>query len=228
MKAMRSSALVALVLLTALVVVVAPAFATPNITASSGTRAVSPFITPIGSTTSLSTARGTNLTIAVPALGSTVSCDQATVSGYVDTTHTQMKIISMSFGTGRAGSCTVRPAGTVDGNRFTCTATSANPGFFHAKTVNAAARSSSGSWNLTSSCSIFITILGRSYDITIDAQQSCSYMETFPPSSFVLSCRLVATITGALSASITIDFTLRITARPDTVADASMTVTAAS
>jgi hypothetical protein len=97
MKAIRSGLLAALVLVTAVVVIASPAFATPNITASSGTRAVSPFFTPIGSTTSASAGFSTDFRFNFDGTFS-VTCRRAIAWFYVPATHTQGLVTSLRFG----------------------------------------------------------------------------------------------------------------------------------
>jgi hypothetical protein len=236
MRWLRSSGIVALACLSALVVVGPPAFATPNITASSGTSPVSPFITPIGNTRSASTARSTDSAFSLPSIGVTMSCTTSTVSGYVDTTHTQLRLTSVSFGGGDARrNCRVTPAGTID-NRpdITCTATSANPWFLHVKNTNAATRSSSGTINPTSACTILMTFGGVPTTIVVDANQSCrtnvgggnNYTQATRRLSII--CSVLTTIRGATRASTTSTFAGNYNVTPDTRRDGLLTVTAAS
>ena len=235
MKHFRNSVLIALVLMAASVVVAAPAFATPRLTESTGSSAVSPFITPIGTTTSTSVGTSTNSNLALPSSGSTVSCTTSTVSGYVDRTHTQLKLTAVSFGGGDAArNCRVAPAGRVDNTPdITCTATSAAPWFLHVRTV-ISATSSSGTVNLTSSCTVRLTITGRGDNtvVSIDAGQSCQpnaggNTYTSAARSLVVDCRVLATINNPrLSTQSTFRGTYSI--RPTTARDANLTVTAAS
>jgi hypothetical protein len=237
MTARKSILIMALALVSGLVAIASPAFATPNLTASSGTRAVSPFITPIGSTRSLSIGSSTDSQIALPSLGATVSCTTSTVAGYVDTaTNTQLRLTSVSFGNNR-GSCRVSPAGTVD-NRpdITCTATSANPWFLHASSLPGGT-SARGTVNPTSSCVVRVTIIGVSVTVTLDARQSCrasagaganqyTWNTVTRVGSLVVDCTMTATVSSSRSSNSS-TFRGTYTIRPITARDALMTVTAA-
>jgi hypothetical protein len=131
MKTLRSGVLVALVLVSAVVVVASPAFATPNLTSSTSSRAgrpdngaVSPFITPIGTTTTNSievndrygSGSGSSFT-ARNALRITVSltCSSLEVRGFAGVTHTQLTISRIDFNecksdqTGDGATVTTRP-----------------------------------------------------------------------------------------------------------------------
>ena len=232
----RATLIVALALVSALIAVASPAFATPNLTASSGTRAVSPFITPIGNTRSLSIGSSTDSQFALPSLGVTVSCTTSTVAGYVDAaTRTQIRVTSISFGD-RGGRCRVSPSGTVD-NRpdITCTATSANPWFLHTRNLPSAT-SAGGTINPTSSCVVRVTVIGISATVTLDARQSCranagagnneyTWNRVTRVNSLVVNCALTTTVSNPRSSP---SSTLRgtYTVRPVTSGDAQMTVTA--
>jgi hypothetical protein len=242
MRTLRGRLTVALVLVSALAVVASPAFATPNLTASSGTdtavphlRAVAPFITPSGSTRSSYTGQSSDTAVSLPLLGATVSCTTANLSGYVSSTHTQMRITSLSFGDG--GSCTMRPVGTVDSVPITCTASSGRPWHFHVRSVNGASRSASGTINTTSSCVISLTVSGRAITTTVDSNQSCRpagtglanhYTWTGATGSLVVNCRVTVTVTGALRASTTATLTGTFTFRNDLRLDPILTVTSSS
>jgi hypothetical protein len=171
MKAIRLGALVALLLITAAVVLASPAFATPNITASSGTvngesahraGAVAPFITPSGDTIRSSiTFTGTGSSFRIGSFS--VTC-VVTGSGYVTVTHTQVRITTISF-TGCTDTFGGRP--TVDSS---C-ANSVTPWFLHVKTLNAG--SSTGTVNicrvsilLTSPVRCTYTVGPQSVDVT--------------------------------------------------------------
>jgi hypothetical protein len=237
MSVLRSVALVALVLVSASIVVASPVFATPNITASSGTTAVSPFITPIGNTRSLSVGSSTNSSLVLPTLSSTVSCTTSTIAGYVATTNTQLKLTSMSFGGGNAArNCRVSPAGTID-NRpdITCTATSSNPWFLHLRNLPSAT-SAAGTINPTSSCTVRVTIGGAAVVISVDANQSCvanagagnneyTWNTTSGVGSLVVDCTLTATISNPRS-STSSTFRGTYTVRPLTSTDEPLTMTA--
>jgi hypothetical protein len=251
MRSIRRSALVALVLVSALVVVASPAFATPNLTASSGNRspvppnthspdAVAPFITPSTNTRSLYTAYSTDSQFVLAALGVTLSCVDSNVSGYATITHTQFRLTSISFGNGRdPRNCTVRPAGTVDVQPITCTATSRDPWFFHVRASEDTLlrRSASGTINTTSSCTVRTTIGGTADAISVDANQSCRpgpsgiavlYTWAGGRESLVIDCVFVVTISGGVRLSTTANFRGTYTIRPDTRTDASLTVTSSS
>ncbi len=253
MRRLKGGVIAALVLVSALVVVASPAFATPNITASSGTRsgdihrdgAVSPFITPSTNTRSQITARSTNSRFSLPSLGTTLACRTSSVSGYASTTHTQLRLTSVSFGDDQnpgASNCTAT-GGTL-AEPITCTATSARPWFLHVKNIisgGGARGSASGTVNLTSSCVVTVRLAGLgTQQVTVDANQSCiggaatdntyTWDTTSSPvrSSLSVRCRLRVTIqpinittTGSL-------FEGDYTARPDTVRDPVPSVTLAS
>jgi hypothetical protein len=107
-KALRSGALVVLVLVSAVVVVASPAFATPRLTTSTSTRtgrpdngAVSPFWTPIGSTTTNSitisqrsaSGRGLSLTARNADLATgRWTCSTLLATGFPGVTHTRLTI----------------------------------------------------------------------------------------------------------------------------------------
>jgi hypothetical protein len=246
MKAFRGSVLAALVLLSALVVVVSPAFATPNLTASSGNdlplsgahsrAAVAPFITPSTNTRSLYTGLSTDSSFSIPSLGAVLTCREAHVSGYASTTHTQIRLTSVSFGNiADSRNCTSN-IGTIDVQPITCTATSRVPWYLHARVANAATRSASGTVNLTSSCTIRMTIGGAAQVISVDANQSCRvgarstgvfYTWTAPP-SILVDCEVQSTLRGVVTASAATQFRGTYTIRPDTRRDATLTVTATS
>jgi hypothetical protein len=244
MKSLRnSSILIALILASALVVVASPAFATPNLTASSGADtplsgahsrwAVSPFITPSTNTRSLYIGQAGTTQLAVPTLFQTVSCTTSTAAVYASTTHTQLRVTSLSFGD-RGGRCTVSGGGRVD-NRpdITCTATSARPWYIHARTVDAPNQSATGTVSLTSTCVVRLsgTLFGAVV-ITVDANQSCAGTNTYTwagaTGSLVVNCSVRATLSGGISGSVTTTFNGTYTVRPDTRTDAKLTVTAGS
>jgi hypothetical protein len=233
LRILKISALVMLVSFLALVAIGSPAFATPNITASSGTRAVSPFLTPIGNTRSQSTAVSTNSSYAITGV-LTLSCAIAKASGYVTGTHTQVRLTSLAFGDGRPGSCTTGPSITLDGNYFSCTATSADPWFLHAKTFDGR-DSTTGTSNNPSTCSYKFTLGGfnNSCIASVDTNQSYSATYTQRATSLSVTGRAVLTIrpigatcgaTGSFNAMFTGDFTFR----PDTPRDTRVTVTRTS
>lgn len=243
MSAMKRSVLIAFALLSAVVVVASPAFATPNITASSGTRAVAPFITPITSTRSQFTGSARDTRLTIDAVFSTIECTTTIVSGYVDTTHTQARITSLSFGNRSGRDCVVRTglgSGTVNADEITCTATSANPWLLHMRARNGASTTSwDGTINNTSSCSFAITVGGSTCDFTIPAGQSIAVRYTNTrarlevsalssrTSSFLIRVRNFSGCSipdGIYSATIVSTYIIRV----DTARDRAPTVTAAS
>jgi hypothetical protein len=124
MNALKRIVLAVLVLAATVSVVVAPAFATPALTTSSATLpfgrpdggAVSPFITPIGNTTAssititqnLGARQGLSITATNHAnFRFSVTCFEFRGSGYVDRTHTQIRITRLDL------RCEDDPAGNV-------------------------------------------------------------------------------------------------------------------
>jgi hypothetical protein len=113
MSALTRSVIVAFALIaTAVAVVAAPAFATPRLTSSTATLpfgrpdggAVSPFITPIGNTTASSITINQNLGfrngLSITATNHlnarfSITCFEFRGSGYIDRTHTQIRITRM-------------------------------------------------------------------------------------------------------------------------------------
>jgi hypothetical protein len=244
MRSLRKVLLIALALVSAAVIVAAPAFATPNITASSGndsTRphsrsAVAPFITPSTNTSSQFTARSTNAVLSIPSIGSSVSCAVASISGYASATHTQVRITSMTFGDGSGGSCVTGwgggGGGSVVGNRIACGSSSATPYALHLRTFNAGTRSASGSINLTTPCTYIVTIGGSQCTLTYDRGQSIAATYTFATfGSLVVDGTMTLTesgggclFPGSFRAALTATYTLR----PDTRTDTIPVVTAGS
>jgi hypothetical protein len=192
MKALKTIALAVMALATGLVIVASPAFATPNLTASSGTRTVSPFFTPIGNTRSGLSGLSNDSQITIPTIGTTIICSNSTIRGYVDTTHTQIRITSLSFGDD-GGACVLNPrVGTVD-NRpdITCTATSANPWLLHVTNVTTTTTSSLTTINMTSTCAIRFTHLGTPYNAILDSNQSCRHNAQADANELTTSIRLL-------------------------------------
>ena len=151
MRFLRKSVLLTLVLVSALVISGSPAFATPNITSSSGATPVTPFFTPSTNTRSQYTGRSVNARFRIPVFGD-VTCAMAEISAYASTTHTQLRLTLVSF-----RNCVSAFGGaTVDGGGFTCQATSDNPWFLHARVTDG--RSTMTTINLTSACFIIITL----------------------------------------------------------------------
>jgi hypothetical protein len=157
----------------ALGVASSPAFATPSITASSGSAVVAPFITPIGSTTSQFAARSVDSILNIPAIGLRVSCVTAILSGYVGATHTQARITSFVFGGNGSGrDCLVvapdRGSGPVAGDEITCLGTangSIRPWFLHISSGPDRNASSTATLNIPAAA----------------AANSCTYVFTVPP-----------------------------------------------
>ena len=175
MKSLKKGALAALVLVVALVVVAQPAFATPRLTTSTGTAAVSPFITPVSADSrSHSTFTAGRTSLSISALGLSVTCLTSSGSGYVPATHTRFAITSLSFGTGVAGDCVTTPAGSVDGNRVHCDVNTRTPWYLHVTSVVGV--SSQGAVEIANNarCRFVVTLgaLGSS-TVTIEPGQSC-------------------------------------------------------
>ncbi len=241
MKSLRGGVLVALVLISALVVIASPAFATPNLTSSTGTLPVSPFLTPTSASTSSSTFRGVSTSLAIPALGLAVTCRQSWGSGYVDAaTHTNFRITSLSF-----NGCTVDGGlGTVDNNgTITCDASTRVPWLLTAKTVDAARRSASGGISIpggSTGCRFRVTSATfGSISFLIDPGQSCLpaargtpnvYTWAARPAALQVTCAIRVTTTGGLIFTGTGNYgaVAPYTVRPDTARDAVISVTAVS
>jgi hypothetical protein len=240
MKGFRSSVLVALVLVSALVVIASPAFATPNLTASSGTRngetahragAVAPFITPSTSTRSMYTGTGDapDTRLGLPGLALTVSCTRSTAQFYASTTHTVLRVSDLTF----SGTCTVNvPRGRVDTNPISCVADPNRPWLVHVTAV--AAGSATGTVNTASTCVFVVTLNGPSDTLTVDAGQSCrpnagggGNAYTNATQSLVVTCNLTVTSVGAVRGSFTGTFQGTYTVRPP-AGGSPLTVTSSS
>ncbi len=234
MKSFRSSVLVAAILVLGVVVIASPAFATPNLTASSGTRAVAPFLTPSTNTSSQFTARTTFITLRIPSINSGVDCTAGLASGYVSTTHTQVRVTSLQLGDGSGRSCMTSWAGargSVDGDQITCGASSASPWFWHFKAVNAGTRSASGTVNFITTCTFSINIAGNICTFTWDRGGSAAFNYTPPAGLLVVDGNIMVTLRGATcpfpgSALGTLRATYSL--RPDTRRDTIPIVTAGS
>ncbi len=238
MKSLRTGIVASLVLMSALAMVSVPAFATPNLTASSGTAAVAPFFTPISNSNSQRTFRGANVSIAVPALAVTITCRESWGSGYADTTHTNFRYTSHSF-----NGCTIDVGGgTVDNNgTITCGATTVAPWLLTISSVNAATRSAVGSLSIpangagVTACSFTFTRSGSSYTVTVNRGQSCLPGARGSPNTYTwatsrvqMTCSLSVTIVGAIVVTTTATYSSGYTLRPDTARDGTLVVTAAS
>jgi hypothetical protein len=190
-RSLKSGLLVALVLMSAVVVIASPAFATPNLTDSSGTRPVAPFITPIGNTTDSSVAAtedGTSrFTAFSTLLGSNivVSC-ASTAQGHVLATHTRAVIDTLRF-----DSCRTSVGGTVvvrtNADSTRC------PFFLHVARRNAGATSWDGTFNIPTCGSITIEITG------LPLGASCGISLTVPQSIRGTDTDVVATRATSLS-----------------------------
>jgi hypothetical protein len=187
MMSLKRSVLLALMLMSVVVVAASPAFATPNITASSGSRPVSPFVTPIGNT-STSSSDGLSTDSRLSIGGTDVACRTANARGYVDVTHTNVKLTSVTFGDGRGGTCSATGGGRVDGDSIDGGATSARPWHLHVRTVDAATRSATGTVNTSSAVTFVVTvpIAGASCQFTVPAGQSVPAVYTFGNTSLAV------------------------------------------
>jgi hypothetical protein len=193
----RPGALLALIFVaTAVAVVAAPAFATPSLTASSGTRAVAPFITPMGDTRgSVSSADSIDTRLNLGAF--TITCRTATMAGYVTVTHTQLRLTSFAFGNGRGGTCSASGGAVVDGDAIVGSATSAAPWHLHVRANDALSRSATGTLNVSSPFSFTITFGGGvSCVIRASAPQSVAVTYTYNTTSLVLNGTLMVTVSG--------------------------------
>ncbi len=189
-------------------VVGSPAFATPTLTGSTGTAigggAVAPFVTPSASTRSLFTARSTNAVLKIETVGgvlvATITCRTNVLSGYVSTTHTRIRITSLSFGDGgMADDCSMRTGlgnGPVDRDHITCVVGSNMPWYLNLKTAAGA-----GTVTATTSCAFTFTMPpGSSCRVTLDAGQSF-------PAQYSSSGRSFAVISFGGSSSFTLTLT---------------------
>jgi hypothetical protein len=240
MKAFRGSVVVALLLASVLVVVASPAFATPNLTASSGddaTRpharaAVAPFITP--STNTRSPSVGTDPTTILTLGGTSVMCRTSRAFFYVTTTHTQARITSLSFGDARGRTCSTTGGGTVDGDVISSTATSNAPWHAHVRINDARLRSASGTVNVSSAVTFIVTIplLVSSCQFTVPAQSVAATLTYRGPVTLIVDDRTVVTnvvaIRGTCPRSGLARFDATYTVTPGTPADAPLTVTSSS
>jgi hypothetical protein len=188
MKAWNHRALVAFLLLSTVVAVaVQPAFATPSLTASTGSAvrpdnsAVSPFFTPIGSEMSAITFRG-RFTIGrgisvkfrtAGGLASNWTCAEIDGSAFISTTHTRARITSLVF-----DACSVDQ---LIGASFTVTVRNVNvatPAFVHLRR-----QVSAESWDATFTLSIgqaieLSTVPPNSCRLTIREAQSVTVRDT--------------------------------------------------
>ncbi len=240
-KALKVVVLVGLVG-SSVLVVGSPAFATPNLTASSGNAPVAPFITPSTSTRSQVTVRSTDPRVSLPSLGVTMTCRTSSVSGYSSTTHTQLRLTSLSFGddqTPAANSCILNSGSVVE--PITCTATSARSWSLHVRSIisgGGARGSASMTVNLTSGCVLTMRLPIGTQQVTIDPNQSCvgaaatdntyTWDTSTRVGSLSIRCRLRVTIQPINITAIASTFEGAYTVRSDTARDVLLSVTAGS
>ncbi len=236
MRLARNSVLIIVALAFTLVTLTSPAFATPNLTASSGSSAVAPFVTPITNSRSQYTFRAQNVSIPLMTVNETVTCAASAFVGYVDTTHTNVRITSLSFSMCRVDSGN----GSVDNNgTITCRASTTKPWFLAIRTVDAARRSASGSINIPAAsdiCEFTVTIFrGVSIKVGFDPAQSCLPVArssgntyTWATRSLQITCGMRITVSGAIAFTGTTPISGTFTGRPDTARDGSLIITAAS
>jgi hypothetical protein len=233
MRLARHAVLLALVLAATAAAIAVPAFATPNITASSGTRAVAPFVTPIGNTlTSSSTAFSTDSRFGLG--GAEFTCRTASMTGYVAATHTQLRLTSVTFGDGRGSTCFWSGGWTFDGDSINGGASSVNPWHLHFKTHDAPTRSGQGTINISRTFSFVITTgTGASCDFTVAGGQSLATTYTYSTTSLAVDGSFTVGIRGITDplrvcpAGGTMTLRATYTIRP-TTASHRLTVTSAS
>lgn len=226
MKLFRGGLFGLLALAVALAVVAQPAFATPSQTISSGTNAVTPFITPIGNTsTSSVTAASPRVDISATAPGGvvvTLTC-MSSGSGYVPTTHTLARLTDFRFFNCRS---TLGTAPTV-----TTDASSARPYFLHM--TGEVAPLNGTSWRgrilipAGQSISIFVALGASSCRITVGSQSFGAGVWTNVARTYVLAgIGAFFTLDGGSSALCpdprlgNARITATYTFRPDTAGDA--------
>ncbi len=253
-KVLRIGVLVGLAL-SSVLVVGSPAFATPNITASSGSDgrrphdggAVAPFVTPSTNTRSQATIRSTDSRWALPSLGTTLACRTSSISGYSSTTHTQLRLTSVSFGddqTPAASNCTMTGGSLQE--PITCTATSARPWFLHVRSIvstsgerpSAIRGSAAMTMNFTSACVMTWRLPIGTQQVSIDANQSCfgsaatdityTWTTSTRVGSLSIRCRFRVTIQPINITTPNSIFEGTYTVRSDTSRDPLLSVTAAS
>jgi hypothetical protein len=181
MKIIKASMLLLLILVSAAIVLASPVFATPNITASSGSRPVSPFFTPSifasPAPNGMFTGAAPSARFGFPTHTFTVSC-AASLSGYVNSfTHTQIRLTSALLGS--ATGCISTPPRSETIPQFTCTVTTRDPWLFHARAIDAFG-SAVGSINLTSACTFVMNFGTASCRVTIASGQSISPVSYSP------------------------------------------------
>jgi hypothetical protein len=218
MKAWRSGALVVLIVLSAGIVVSSPALATPNITASSGTGVASPFLTPMGNTRD-SSSRGSSTDTRLVLNGTTITCRTANAVGYTATTHTQLRLTSMTFGDGRGSTCITSGRVPIVGDSINGGASSVVPWHVHVKTNDAGARSATGTINISTSFSFTASNGVTTCDFTVSGSQSVTVTYTYSSTSLIVDGALVVGVTrvaGSCPTSGSADFRAAYTVRPDT------------
>jgi hypothetical protein len=200
-----------------------PAFATPRLTSSTGTAArpdnsaVSPFATPLGSTTSSSTFLSTDMTLTIGA--SVWACSPAHMSGYIGLTHTELRITSVTFGDGSGRGCSGIGGGSISG-----TATSPNPWHLHFRTIEVST-SATGTLNLSSNVTFVLNVFNC--HITWPPQ-SVRITQTSTTTSLTMDDGTVRSTGSGFCPSGTARITAIYTARPDTTRDARLRVTSLS
>ncbi len=224
----RKSVLVAIVVLLTVAVIASPVFATPNITASSGTAPVTPFFTPVTSTRSQFRGTSANVVLTVPGVYR-ITCRDSLISGYASTTHTQLRLTEVSFRV-----CASSIAGsTVDGGGTICPATSGSPWFLHARSTDP--RSSVTTVNLTSACFFIVTLndARRSSCTTrLDVGSSIASTYTSGATTLAINGAVSATVFGGSCPipprSVVATLTGTYTFTPDTARDGRLNITGGS
>jgi hypothetical protein len=162
MKKLPRGLLVALMLASAVAVIASPAFATPRLTTSTGTRpdggGVSPFFTPVGSATSSITINqsygGNRRGLSVRGRDKdgnafSFTCDEIRASGHVLATHTRLTITRLDL-----GRCTIDSVvGTLS---VVVSANATTPCFLHLR--SGAAPSWEGAFELTRTCTMTVIV----------------------------------------------------------------------
>jgi hypothetical protein len=192
--ALLRSLLVVLALGAMLAVVGSPAFATPRITSSTSTRAgvpdnaaVSPFLTPIGNTSSSSiTARSPHSQLS--SSGASFTCTSET-SGYIPLTHTRVVITRIDYVT-----CTTS-LGRVE---VTTSAGSSTPWYIHVRAYEAQSGESGGTINIPAGGRAEIRVTGGVSCTVVVQPQSVDFLGTNSNRDLTVSDETVAfTRTGS-------------------------------
>jgi hypothetical protein len=187
MSLLRTALILGLALLGGAVVVAAPVFATPNITASSGSRSVAPFITPIGNTsTSTLTGASTDFSFTGSGFGGTrftVTCADSSMGGHVVVTHTRALLTAVAMARCNAGTFTIATS-----------ASSTTPWPWHVRTVGSG--SATGSIEIPAGGSLTITAGGGACTVVV-TPQSIDVTFTDAATSLVVSDNsIVYTVRG--------------------------------